>query len=269
MEDNSNSPALAWGYRWDGAANGRAMLQAIVEADDRLYIKFNDRGDADPGHVDPTLVYGLGYDTDNDGVFGIGDGTPFNEFGKAFGHAPFFGTGATDLGDYYAEGWEFAFWHYGVESPDGTNPYDAGDWSSTTDGIVTRDLIDGSWDSWAFEGSTAISVHSVRRESNSRPVAVPARRFRSRLPKWTQPTTPRGPAPFGSTTYPAADANHDGIVDTADYIVLAATISPRQRRPLPPPQLCVSVSEPSAAALSIITLLVSHFAIRANADERR
>ena len=105
VEDNPNPSSLAWGYRWDGAKTGRDMLLAIVEADDRLYVKFNDRPD------DPTIVYGIGYDTDDDGEFGIGDGTPFDEFGKAFGNAPFFGTSATDPGDYYAEGWTFAFWH--------------------------------------------------------------------------------------------------------------------------------------------------------------
>jgi hypothetical protein len=269
VENNADSPAPAWGYRWDGTATGRDMLLAIVEADDRLYIKFNDRLD-DPAHVDPTIVYGIGYDTDNDGQFSIGDGTSFDEYGKAFGNAPFFGTAATDPGDYYAEGWTFAFWHYGVEMPEGSNPYAGGNWSSTNEGIVTRDLVDGSWDSWAFEGSTTPPFTAFAENPTAAPWPFPPGDFNhdgrvdaADYEVWA--------GTFESTTQPTADANRNGVVDTADYIVwrnnlstLAATYSTATTAYVP---------EPSTAVPTIITFILFQFVVlrqpRMHADKRR
>jgi hypothetical protein len=258
VENNPTVPALAWGYRWNGVATGRDMLGAIVEADDRLYVKFNDRLD-DPTHVDPTIVYGIGYDTDNDGEFGIDDGTTFDEFGRAFGNAPFFGSGATDPGDYYAEGWTFAFWHFGVESPDGTNPYVGGGWSSTNDGIATRDLVDGSWDSWAFDGSTSPPFIAFAENPTAAPSPFAPGDFThdgevdaADYGEWA--------GTFGSMTQPAADANRNGLVDAADYIVwrnnlttLAATYSTATTAHVP---------EPSTVVPTFITFSLFQIAIR-------
>ena len=63
VENAADPPALAWGYRWDGAAKGRDMLTALVAADPRLFAKLG----GTPGS--PVAVYGLGYDADGDGLW--------------------------------------------------------------------------------------------------------------------------------------------------------------------------------------------------------
>jgi hypothetical protein len=208
VEGAAEPPALAWGYRWDGEARGRDMLLAIVAADPRLFAKLGGT------HANPNAVYGLGYDADNDGQFGIDDGTTFNSSGIAFS-GPADGAVATDSGDYYAEGWFMEFWHYGVAS---TNPYDGGSWSDVQFGMASRVLINGAWDSWAFE-ITTIPPFNAYAEN---PMAAP----------------PPGGAPgdfnddghvdaddydewrssFGSISQPAIDISGNGIVDAADYV---------------------------------------------------
>jgi len=85
-DDSSQAtPALAWGFRWDGEAFENDMLVAIVSADDRLFAKLAGPPD------NPLAVYGLGYDADDDGEFGVDDGTSFDDAGIAF-------TGPSDLG---------------------------------------------------------------------------------------------------------------------------------------------------------------------------
>src|ERR1700752_1966109 len=69
-ENSANPPALAWGYRWDGAAKGRDMLMAIVAADPRLFARLGGT------LANPVAVYGLGYDADDHGAFGIHSGPP-------------------------------------------------------------------------------------------------------------------------------------------------------------------------------------------------
>ena len=78
LENTNEPPALVWGYRWDGAANGRDMLQAVVAADPRLFAKFGNH--AEYG----AAVFGFGYDANDDGGFEIDDGTTFNAAGMAF-----------------------------------------------------------------------------------------------------------------------------------------------------------------------------------------
>ena len=78
VENSTEPPALVWGYRWDGTANGRDMLTAIVAADDRLFAKLGDTS------ANPVAVYGLGYDADDDGEFALDDDTAFDADGIAF-----------------------------------------------------------------------------------------------------------------------------------------------------------------------------------------
>jgi hypothetical protein len=208
IEDSTEPPALAWGYRWDGVARGRDMLLAIVTADPRLYAKLGGTP------ANPNAVYGLGYDANNDGQFGIDDGTTFNSSGIAFS-GPADGAVANDPDDYYAEGWFAGFWHYGIAS---TNPYDGGSWTDIQFGMTSRVLTDGAWDSWAFEGTT-----------------VPPFNAYAENPTAAQPPS-GGPGDFngdgeididdydawrrhfGATAQAAIDASANGVVDAADYV---------------------------------------------------
>jgi hypothetical protein len=211
VEGDVDPPALAWGYRWDGAAKGRDMLVAIVAADPRLYAKVGG------ALANPVAVYGLGYDANDDGLFSIDDGTQFDATGFALS-GPADLASSNDPGDYYAEGWFTGFWHYGVETPVGANPYDGGDWLDIGVGMASRGLADGSWDSWTLETSTLPPFTSFAENPVAAPAPFPPGDFNqdgevdaADYDVW------RGA--FGSTTQPAADADGNGAVDAADYVI--------------------------------------------------
>ena len=63
---HSPEDALVWGYRFEGAATGEAMLRAIVADDRRLFAKLS------AGGMMGFALYGLGYDRNGDAFFGIG-----------------------------------------------------------------------------------------------------------------------------------------------------------------------------------------------------
>lgn len=240
VEDSAEPRALAWGYRWNGAATGRDMLTAIVAADTRLFAKFG----GTPG--DPVAVYGLGYDADDDGEFGTDDGTQFDAAGAAYS-GPADLAMATDAGDYYAEGWFTAFWYYGVEAPAGANPYDGGSWSDIAFGMANRVLADGAWDSWAFTPTFDFGAFAESPAAALPPFSPGDFNFDGHVDGadysvWR--------SAFGSTST-AADANGDGIVDAADYVIwrkhadasAAAAVN------------AVSTPEPGTVWLSLLPLL--------------
>lgn len=207
VESSAEPPALAWGYRWDGSATGRDMLLAIVAADERLFVKLGDEP------VNPILVYGIGYDADDDGEFGVDDGTSFDDDGVAFGGAPFFAAAATDPVDYYAEGWTFAFWHYGIAA---SNPYDGGVWEDIQFGMAGRQLADGAWDSWAFE-TPAEPPFTAYAENPQAAAPFPPGDY-DRDGDVDMADYARWKELYG-TADPAADGNGDGAVNAADYTV--------------------------------------------------
>lgn len=102
---------LAFGYRWDGDATGLDMMLAVAD-DDRFFLNWH------PG-FEFLALDALGYDVDGDG----------------------FDQGDPD--DYYAFGWDDAYWSYWV----GTN---GDDWGFAPVGLGDRDLRHGDWDGWAF-----------------------------------------------------------------------------------------------------------------------
>jgi hypothetical protein len=205
-ENQLEPPALVWGYRWDGTAHGSDMLTAVIAADPRLFGKLGgSRGD-------PNAVYGIGYDANGDGRFAIDDDTVFDAEGFAF-TGPADLAMATDPADFYAEGWFTGFWHYGVAS---ANPYAGAGWSDIAVGMASRELADGSWDSWTF--SPRFNFASFAENPAAAPPPFSAGDFNqdgrvdaSDYAIWR--------SDFGSTADLAADASGNGTVDAADYVI--------------------------------------------------
>jgi hypothetical protein len=208
--DDGGDQSLAWGYRWSGGAFGIDMLRAVVVADPRLYAKL---GTFSYG----TSVFGLGYDLDDDGQFGVADETTFDENGVATA-AYKDGNAATDGGDLYREGWEDGTWSYGVAASD---PWTNG-WSYAALGASLQPLADGAWNSWAFTtvplNTSAFAINAI--------AATPSADFNldgavdgADLIAWQ-----RGlgrPA----ATRASGDSNHDGAVDAADLAAWRAQAS--------------------------------------------
>jgi hypothetical protein len=126
------APAFkVWGYRWDGSATPRDMINAIKAADLRLF-------EADGGWNDTggeSTVYGFGYDADNDGGSFIETG-----IGVETGYA-------TDADDHYKEGWYYGFW-----SHLGTSSVGALDWAYPG-AIDSFELTDGFIDGFAWDAT--------------------------------------------------------------------------------------------------------------------
>lgn len=132
--NSGGSPqSLVWGFRWDGTATGRTMMDAIEAADPR-FVEFEGFGGG--------TVYGIGYDLDGDG--------------GSFVSNPPSDTGfATDPDDHYQEGWLNAgFWSYWLSS-DGAN------WGFSGQGLASRQLSDGSWDGWSWAPGFSSSAPST------------------------------------------------------------------------------------------------------------
>ena len=135
-------PALAWGYRWDGAATGEDMFRAIAAADDDFYGSINDT------FAFGNFINGIGYDRDGDG-FDVTPALSFNADGLHFG-ASAVDVVSDDADDSYrGSSSTFEFWEYFVSVG---NPYDGGSWSSAAVGFSDRNLTDGDWDAWVFPG---------------------------------------------------------------------------------------------------------------------
>lgn len=92
--DGVTPESLVWGFRWEGSATGLDMINGIMAVDPKLSRVIGGGG--------PNTIFGLGYDTDGDGLPLTGSG----EF-----KVP------ADPGDHYREGWFSAgFWGYYVGS---------------------------------------------------------------------------------------------------------------------------------------------------------
>jgi hypothetical protein len=114
--DGSSTPSLAWGFRWDGAASGIDLINAIVAADPHLSVEIVhfSFGDA---------VRGFAYDADLDGLY----------------------TGAND---HIAAGFGFpgeGYWGYYL----GSGAADPS-WGFSGVGPSDRDLVDQGWDGWSW-----------------------------------------------------------------------------------------------------------------------
>ena len=191
---------------WDGSARGNDMLSAVIAADPRLFAKLGgSRGDAN-------AVYGIGYDANGDGQFAIDDGTMFDAEGLAFTDPADLAM-AADNADYYAEGWFTGFWHYGVAP---ANPYDGAAWSDNPVGMASRELADGSWDSWTFSPTFNFASFPANPIAAPPPVAPGDFNQDGRVDAGDYMAWRTS---FSSTNKLAADGNGNGIVDAADYVV--------------------------------------------------
>lgn len=117
--DGVQPESLVWGYRWNGSASGLDMLNAVMAVDPRLSRVLGGGG--------PQTIFGLGYDSDGDGL-------------------PLTGTGEflspSDPGDHFREGWfEAGFWGYyvaaGAQFPSS--------WSFGAGSFVTTALNNAEW----------------------------------------------------------------------------------------------------------------------------
>jgi hypothetical protein len=204
--------SLVWGFRWNGAANGEDMFNAILAADPRLFAVVTTNS------TYGKFALGFGYDLDNNRVTGIRNGT--NIIASAafthgwtlgdYGTADFFQS--LDPVDLYwgggsGPGWEL--WHeqgntggYTNEPQRGASPYwtpgdptapyfgDDGQWHYSDSGMNGLSLKDGSWLGWTISpggldflnpdapGTIAWGLHK-HAPSNSTPVPALASPFAS------------------------------------------------------------------------------------------
>lgn len=135
--DGPEPRSLLWGFRWDGAATGLDMLQAVVQADPFLYAHLGQFGWG-------TAIFGLGYDLNQNGVFTVDPPVAFDTGGLAVDTSPDDARTASDPGDLWREGWNTGFWAYYLKSSE------AAAWESAMTGAAGRTLSDGVWDGYRF-----------------------------------------------------------------------------------------------------------------------
>lgn len=144
--------SLVWGYRWNGTTNtAEDMFNAIVAADHRLFVT-----KSQPGQFG-TSIYGIGYDLNNNGVFGVRIGTnvlaenAFTNGEHAFDSEDPDAGQSLDPGDLFWSGffgpsWEV--WQEQGESGGFTNSPNRGTdtyWTST-DPMFFSTGFHGQWD---------------------------------------------------------------------------------------------------------------------------
>jgi hypothetical protein len=153
---------MVWGYRFNGAATGTQMLEAIAAADPKLYVV----ADTDYGS---TFVDGIGYNLTGRGLAGVTDGTDTDYFTNGFswnGPATVDATAPVNPGDLYWAGSDGPNWQIWTElgdaggftnSPEGGNSvavftvvgyewiWTQGQWTSAENSLDGLSLTNGSW----------------------------------------------------------------------------------------------------------------------------
>jgi hypothetical protein len=203
--NNTSMPAsvedvsYAWGYQFDGTATAEDMMVALAAADPNLYVFAG--GQAGLGMA----IFGIGYDYDGDGEFGLSDGSTTYTAAdftngiidnQAYGDADTFLP--TDSGDLYWSGWygpNWELWHEQdgnggfTDAPDrGTDTYWTGDgwsgshgeWDFSGVGISSLSLEDSSWVGWSvaaagldFANPEAMSAWMDNKQAPAEPIAAP------------------------------------------------------------------------------------------------
>jgi hypothetical protein len=148
--DGKEPASLLWGYRWDGAATGLDMFQAVVAADPRLFAHL---GEFPWG----TAIFGIGYDLNSSGGFAVNPNLVFDSGGLTLDSGAGDANDArvpADSADHYVEGWNNGFWAYYLKSSGSE------DWTSAMTGADGRALADGVWDGYSFAAGFNSSVPS-------------------------------------------------------------------------------------------------------------
>lgn len=124
--------SLVWGYRWNGTNTAENMFNAVVAADHRLFVAAST-----PYAGFGPFIYALGYDLNNNGVFGIRIGT--NVFAE----------------NAFTNGQRV----FSTEDSDSARSLDAGDlfWSG---------LFGANWEMWQEQGGNGGFAHSPDRDGN-------------------------------------------------------------------------------------------------------
>lgn len=170
--------SLTWGFRWDGVATSADMFDAIVASDSRLFAKTGAFGNG-------VAVYGIGYDANADSQFGLNDGSEFDLSGRVLS-GPADLAVATDVDDWYAEGWLLGYWYHAIidDSAEALTP---NAWSRGL-GLSSRTLSDGDWDSLAYKDTTDFTLAAASR-------------------------------PMAAEEFVPGDFNNDSIVSASDFTV--------------------------------------------------
>ena len=140
-KDGKSAESLLWGYRWDGVATGLDMLMAVVAADPRLFAHFGT-------YTWGTATFGIGYDLNGSGGFGVNPGLAFDANGLVIDPIsspdPVDARVSLDAADHWVEGWNTGFWNYSIKDGE-LDP-----WGAPTTGASDRLLVDGMWDGYGF-----------------------------------------------------------------------------------------------------------------------
>lgn len=149
--DERESGALVWGYRFDGEASGYDMIAAIAKTDNRLYYLTHE---TQYGNT----IAGIGFDLDGDGDIALmlgNDEVEINEDGYAlttsYNYDDYTSRDADDL---WASGWYTnGYWAYSVSDDQSIPP-------TTYSGLgaSSRMLTDGSADGWNFTSLTSFDA---------------------------------------------------------------------------------------------------------------
>ncbi len=147
--DGKTEQSLLWGYRWDGTATGMNMLQEVVSADPRLFAHIGNFGWGQ-------AILGIGYDLNENGVFGVSPTLTFDSGGLLISETPTpdDSRSATDPADHYLEGWNSGFWGYY------TKPSSLNTWTEAMAGAADRVLSNGAWDGYSFAPGFSSSAPS-------------------------------------------------------------------------------------------------------------
>ena len=251
-KNSTATPALVWGFRWDGVASGQTMLSAIVAADPRLFAKSEGHGTLG------SAIYGLGYD-DGDGEFSLDDDTAFDELGFSLSAGPADLAMPLDADDLYREGWFTGYWHYGISLG---NPHDGEGWKPSQVGMTGRTLKDGDWDSWVYTESFSARPFAENLVAAQPPASGDSADFNSDgmvdgndFLAWQ-----RGFGTVGKATLEQGDANDDGLIDAADLNVWRdafGTIAPAGVA-----MAASSVPEPTGTTLGIMAMALLMGSVR-------
>ncbi|MBQ7212489.1 MAG: hypothetical protein IJS19_07495 [Muribaculaceae bacterium] len=140
FNDNRETNAMTFGYRFDGETTGAEMLKAIVENNPRLYALMPRTYTAG--------LYGLGWDANDNNYFGL----MLNGTEQTFTNHIVYDSNNSDnmtsaeAEDFWQTGWMMnGFWAYFTRN-------DAeSDYEMSMVGYGERTVKDGCWDAWYFD----------------------------------------------------------------------------------------------------------------------